>query len=965
MATGVSFGQPRSLIVQPGSYVTVDSSALAIAPAFSFNTVCVLGAGLGGTPLTPYLLNDPIQAQQLFGATTPLSEAIRFAFQGGANGGASTVMAVRVDSCAQAVGSLPEVNGGAELLARFKDYGAYGNTFALSFYPGSIAGTMAVITGTNLDGTAYFQKIDNETSFSQLIERINRESPLTVEIVSGGTPASQTLTIATSQVDGRATVTDAQGVVLSNQAYAYQYPASMLQNTTDSMLVSASAAIGWEITSIDAATETFTTSSAHTFVAGSTVQFSGNTLPPEIDPTVKHVARATASPTTFQLATPVAPEPFAVTALNAGLFTVPGNTYANGDVVQLTGVQLPTTAVAERNYFVRDKSGDDLRLTNTVTGAAIAFTGTITALNITKVAGGLLGISGSISGARVVLAPRRTTITASNPSSFNGSREAVRTIDSYSQAITNATITATAYGSDTARITLQASEVWSHTLRRGLPGAIFQIASGVYSGTYQVLHHEWDGLGADKTRVVRKLTGDRRILPGSLSATLNAWGAIQFGKAQPGTAALETRLPANGLLATGGQYLAIVAGDKTTHYNTIPGDTVQGAGEQVAAAINANTEFPVIAAAAYNPATYTSTLTLVAKKAGTVPNAYPVSILVNEQTTLLVDRGGTTLEGGVEPLPPRTAQGVTSGTLVLTNGFDSVPTYQRWLDGLETVKYLPLRTIVPAGTDNLGVQIAVADHCTLMSSTPKRRERMCVLGHGEGWTIEQIRARAEVFQSERVVFVSPGFTSSDPITGNPKAYPATYMAAIVAGMLAAEGNGISDPITHTYLRNALRLEKTYQSGSVELDNLINSGVLCIEPDASLTRVSRGFRVARAITTWRVSVNSALKSNAFESISVVNQSDFIAAAIREVEDSLFIGRALYPDTLEQVRLAVNSELRRRVAEGIIYGYDARFTQATLNRDSAGAIDVAYRVFPLPALEFILNTQILLPISAAVA
>lgn len=252
-----------------------------------------------------------------------------------------------------------------------------------------------------------------------------------------------------------------------------------------------------------------------------------------------------------------------------------------------------------------------------------------------------------------------------------------------------------------------------------------------------------------------------------------------------------------------------------------------------------------------------------------------------------------------------------------------------------------------------------------MSSTPQRHERLCILGHGSGWTEQQIRDRSELFQSERVVFVSPvakAMRLPDSLTGNLKAYPLHYAAAIVAGLLAAEGDGISDPITHTFLRN-VQLEGAYQGGSAVLDRMLTSGVLTFERDPSITRDSRGYRITRGITTWRVTGVSALKSNAFEQINIVNQSDYVAAVIREMEEAIFIGGAIYPDTLQRVSDAVNAELRRLKTEKTIYGYDSKFTQASLTAQSANAIAVAYRFYPLPGLDFIMNTQILAPITNA--
>jgi hypothetical protein len=261
---------------------------------------------------------------------------------------------------------------------------------------------------------------------------------------------------------------------------------------------------------------------------------------------------------------------------------------------------------------------------------------------------------------------------------------------------------------------------------------------------------------------------------------------------------------------------------------------------------------------------------------------------------------------------------------------------------------------VPAGVTDAGVQAAFADHCRLMSTTAQRRERICILGHALGWTQSQIRARAETFNSERVVFVSPGLRMADLVTGSQRTYSSAYATtAIVAGMLAAEGNGVSDPITHTFLTNITAAEFEYQPGSTELDDAIISGILTIERDPTLVRESRGFRVTRAITTARSSV-------VFEQISIINQSDYVAQTVRDLEETLFIGKALDGTTLGLIREAVNLTLDRLSSQAIIYGYDPSFTAATLNQTNRSAIDVTYKIYPAPAIDFILNSQILAPV-----
>lgn len=324
----------------------------------------------------------------------------------------------------------------------------------------------------------------------------------------------------------------------------------------------------------------------------------------------------------------------------------------------------------------------------------------------------------------------------------------------------------------------------------------------------------------------------------------------------------------------------------------------------------------------------------------------PLSDPINVSTT-------GDLSGGVDPLPPS-----QSSQVQLSGGLNSTPILQNWLDLLEKVRYVPLRYLVPVGTDDIGVQAAFADHCTEMSNTFNKRERVCLLGHDLGMPVEGengLRDRAEFFNNFRAIFVSPGYKTADPATGQPKMLPAhTATVATIAGALAAEGNGVSDPITHTFLRQIIELETEYEEGSIEVSNLIESGVCLLAREPALVRPSRGYRIVRGINTYRGSEAS------LASISVVNQSDFIAQSIRAMQEALFIGKPILPQTLNLIKEKVNKLLTEKTEDEFIYGFDSSYTKVTINNSLQEAVDVEYKIYPAPALEFILNTQLLFPI-----
>ncbi|MBT9160462.1 MAG: hypothetical protein DDT26_01748 [Dehalococcoidia bacterium] len=609
MATGVLFGQPREMIYQPGAYTQVDASALKRTSGFLYNLVAILGRGLGGKPLEPYYIDRTVAAQALFGTNTPLAEGIRFAIEGGEKGGAPVVLAMRIDDAAQATGTLAAANGGSAFSGTFEDWGAYGNTYTVSFSPGTIAGGMAVVEGKRLDGTSYYRRFDNEPSLTQLVRKVNQQAPVTLEITSGGILASQTIVFTNTEGE--------------------------------------------------------------------------NAVP--------------------------------------------------------------------------------------------------------------LGLE-------IAISLKETTV----------------------------------FFSVESALTLQT--------------AIANLANDINA------HPDMNQL--------------------------------------------------------------------------------------------------VVATQAYNVATFTSTLTLTSVQRGTHPNSWPLEVILSTQTAVTGVAGGGTLLGGTEPPWPQDVNGEIEGTLTFSGGYDGAPTLARYIKALEVLENIPLRMVVPM-SDNLGVQVATSAHVELASSTKRRRRRVCFLGHGAGWTPQEIIARSEFFNSRRVRFVSPGFTTADQQTGFPRFYSALYQAAKVAGVRAAEGNGITDPITHTFVRNVISLETDYQANSLLLDDLIQAGVMTVEIDPAIVRKSRGFRITRDITTWRI-------DGVWEQGTIIDQSDFIANDIEDMQEVLFIGRPLFADVLFQLRDAVNKRLQRRTDERYIFGFDSKFTRVSVNLENQAALDCIYKIYPAPGIDFILNQQFLFPI-----
>lgn len=856
MAQGVSFGQ--RVLYQPGAYTRVDGSQLTQLGGIAFGRVLCIGQALGGKPFEGRLFQDAAEALRYYGLSSPLGQAIALAFQGGVAGGATEVMGIRCDNAGIARGVAAASNG-VTLAAEFKDYGGYGNLFRVVIEPGTIQGAKVSVVGTGLDGRPYRRVFDNRMSLSGVAKEVSQHTPVKLTVTAGGVAASQTLTLATNQVDGRATLNSVADITTS--AYLYQYPARFVNNPAGSLIASFVGAISHNITGI-----------------------TSNTL------------QAT------------------------------GHTFVNGQRIRFTATTFPTGLNGDDFYYVINSSASGFQVAATPGGTA-------------------LSVSGSFSDLVAYLFPNSLTVSNSTPTELNGSFAVHKPLPAMAVNV-NAAISRTVYGAAIYRFTLAANN-WPSDC---VPGRMFQIASGTYAGLYQILMEEYDETGLNRIRVVRRLSSGSNLPEGVYNGNLSFLAGFRLTRNQPTDEPLETLLPGNGVLLRGAQYLTVTVNGQSFYYTTKELDTIEGIGQWIASQINASEALQTvaIAQAAYNATTFTSTVTISAVQPGREGNKIPVSIVVNPQPYLLVNSNGSTLAGGIDPPLPVNSNGQVGLNIVLTGGYDSMPTIADYRKALEIASQLSVYWIVPV-TDDLAVQLAVAEHCQVMSEN--RRERRAIFGHDLGWSAAAVRERAEMFNSARVVFVSPGFRAPDFAGNGLRWYPAYLLAAKIAGMAVAEG--IADPITHTYLTGITQLEINYQSGSVELDQMIQSGVLCVEADPAIGRPSRGFRVVRAITTLRT--NSLM-----EGMTILTQSDYCAQRIRDRQETLFIGRAITPGIFDQIRYETNRELLTIKNLGAIYNFDPTRTVVRLNPELQSAIDVSYVIYPAPGLEFILNTQLLLPI-----
>lgn len=261
-----------------------------------------------------------------------------------------------------------------------------------------------------------------------------------------------------------------------------------------------------------------------------------------------------------------------------------------------------------------------------------------------------------------------------------------------------------------------------------------------------------------------------------------------------------------------------------------------------------------------------------------------------------------------------------------------------WTTAIAALQAVDVQWVVPL-SGNASVHAAADAHCIFMSDAGGK-ERRAVVGPDAGMSLASAKSAAAAINSDRTAFAWPGHIDFD-LAGN-KVVRAGYMTAVLVAAAFA-GVNPGTPLTNKTLRvSGLEYEpKT----PVDTDDLISSGVLCVE------RSERGFKVSRSVSTWLVNDNF----NRVE-MSCGAASDFVVRAVRD-RLNVLLGQKATPRALDRAEAIADSALRAlAVAEpagpGIIVG-DAKTPAFTAPRASldGDVINVSFQCSPVVPLNFV--------------
>lgn len=261
-------------------------------------------------------------------------------------------------------------------------------------------------------------------------------------------------------------------------------------------------------------------------------------------------------------------------------------------------------------------------------------------------------------------------------------------------------------------------------------------------------------------------------------------------------------------------------------------------------------------------------------------------------------------------------------------------------NGLVPLLNESVHIVVAAGMSaGAGKSNAVGDelkaHCDVASTDKMKADRIAVVGSFPKASFDD--AQSPGVDSDRVVFVAPGFIATDSVSRKEVKFPGAYTAAVLAGMLSANDPHIS--LTNKPLAvGALETRFTQP----QLTQLVQNHVLACEEQRG-----RGVRVVKAITT---SSNSA-----FHQITTRRIVDFAKYGVRSAA-SPYIGRLNNERVRAALKTTVVSFLQEMLDDEMLVAFEVDVF-ATRADEIKGIANVTISLQPTFSIDFIKVTMFL--------
>lgn len=197
--------------------------------------------------------------------------------------------------------------------------------------------------------------------------------------------------------------------------------------------------------------------------------------------------------------------------------------------------------------------------------------------------------------------------------------------------------------------------------------------------------------------------------------------------------------------------------------------------------------------------------------------------------------GEVEIAEGASHVMPDTSEGY----VYFSGAENGTYTAQDWVKTLEQLEKEDIQCIATPCTDH-GIHVLISDHCTLMGTVEKKKERMALLGVAEGTNADDTIDQAHELNNECVSLVYNSAVDNNPFTGERQTISGALLACKLAGIEAAMS--VPNPLTNKVLKVNGFGEKLKMS---QMNKFIKNGVICCgeNDDDELVCI-------RAVTTYK-------------------------------------------------------------------------------------------------------------------
>lgn len=281
--------------------------------------------------------------------------------------------------------------------------------------------------------------------------------------------------------------------------------------------------------------------------------------------------------------------------------------------------------------------------------------------------------------------------------------------------------------------------------------------------------------------------------------------------------------------------------------------------------------------------------------------------------------------------------GAGAGTGTATAGHDGADVAASdFADGLDLLLNIDAHLVLCAGQYSPTVHGYLQSHC--INASNDKMERVGVIGHRYGLTLSQVMSSNASAADKRMIFVSPGITTSNHGTGEEETVSAAYTAALLAGFMASINPSVSS-LNKAVSIGGVETEYT----NAELEQLIKRKMDPLKP----SRLG-GYRWAYAATTDA--------DTSWHEITTVRITDYATRGIRLACEG-FIGQKNLISKRNSIKTAVTGFMQNMVADQMLDDESPYTVEVSATRQERVQgivrVDVSFR--PVFAIKYVVVTE----------